>query len=113
MSAGGDDYKTVFQLLLDRGAKIDATDHHGATLLMHAARGILPSQQIQLLLDKGANPNLRDRQGDTALIHVAWWTQYDLIVGGKLAIHWGIGIVLLLIGGYQVVTGERVRRPEW
>ncbi len=30
----------------------------------------------------------------------------------RMALYWGAVIVLALIGGYQVVTGRRVKRPD-
>ncbi|MCW3051180.1 MAG: repeat, subfamily [Chthonomonadales bacterium] len=54
---------------------------------MQAAQETLPASKIQLLLDKGADPNVRDDRRNTVLIHLAWWTQYDMIIGGKEESH--------------------------
>ena len=31
----------------------------------------------------------------------------------RLALYWGAVLVLVLMGGYQIVTGRRIRRPDW
>jgi len=62
-------------------------DKYGMTPLMQAAQETLPASKIQLLLDKGADPKLRDEKGNTVLHYLAWWTQYDMIMGGKEESH--------------------------
>ena len=65
------------QLLLDRGAQIDARDKLGNTALILAAcecaQATMPStyETVQLLLDRGANVNARNHEGKTALIDAA------------------------------------------
>jgi PleD family two-component response regulator len=60
------DLKRV-RLLLDSGAKPNATDRKGNTPLMEAAFFRYP-EVVQLLLEKGADVSLRNTGGDTALI---------------------------------------------
>lgn len=63
------------ELLIARGAKIDARDANGCTALMHAVRGkaTLPDTTFAgiaaRLLDAGSDPTLRDHAGKTALDH--------------------------------------------
>ena len=68
-------------------AKLDAKDQYGRTPLMQAAQENLPASKIQLLLDKGADPNVRDERGNNVLHYLAWWTQYDMFMGGKEESH--------------------------
>lgn len=61
-------HRSVIELLLDRGAFIDAqADDRGYTALLDAAQqgdqGIL-----ELLLEKGSDPNIKSKDGQTALI---------------------------------------------
>jgi len=64
--AGALDAVAVVNLVLDRGAAIDARDNRGRTALMIAAdaghAGI-----VDLLLRRGAARDLKDREGKTAL----------------------------------------------
>ena len=62
----------VINLLIEKGATVDATDKEGETPLFEAIRSTIKDgdkQQgaIEALLLKGANPNLRNRKGLTAL----------------------------------------------
>jgi ankyrin repeat protein len=53
------------QLLLERGAEVDAIDNSGGTTLMSAAWfGALPS--VELLLRAGADATIKDQEGRTA-----------------------------------------------
>jgi ankyrin repeat protein len=58
-------YQTI-QLLVARGAQIDAQDEHGETALMYAVRSGKPGL-VQLLLASKANPGLRNKKNQTAL----------------------------------------------
>lgn len=59
----------MVQLLLDRGADVNAEDKTGLTPL-HIAAWWTATNRAQQLLDAGADPNLQDHFGDTPL-HVA------------------------------------------
>lgn len=54
-------------LLLDRGAEIDAADENGGTALMWPQT----ADTLRLLLSRGANAEAKDVEGMTALIRVA------------------------------------------
>lgn len=58
----------IVELLLDRGADINATNQHGDTALMRAS-GTVPV--LRPLLDHGADINVRNAVGQTALIYAA------------------------------------------
>ena len=64
--AGVRDVETVVNLLVDRGATLDAVDNRGRTALMIAAEDGHASL-VDLLLTRGADPKLRDREGRSAL----------------------------------------------
>ena len=62
--------KTVpatIQLLLDRGAKVNAQTNNGRTALIDAAANGNP-ESVRLLLAAGADVNARTRSGDTPLL---------------------------------------------
>ena len=60
------------QLLLDRGADIEARDKHGYTALHYACGSSYSNKDtIQLLLDRGADIKARDNDGRTALHHAS------------------------------------------
>ncbi|NYZ61400.1 ankyrin repeat domain-containing protein [Luteimonas deserti] len=54
----------TIRMLLDAGARVDATDSFGATLLHKAAR-INATGWVVRLLESGADPTARDRTGNT------------------------------------------------
>ena len=57
----------LLELLIARGAKLDAADHYGLTALMAAASmGLAPN--VRVLISAGANVNARDGKGSTPLI---------------------------------------------
>lgn len=60
----------VVQLLLDKGANIQAATNAGYTPLYQAAE-YCRLKVVKLLLDKGANINQADKDGNTALIRAA------------------------------------------
>ena len=59
------------QLLLDKGAQVDARDEDGNTPLILAAKGSNRPKFIQLLIDKGAEVNVRNNDGWTPLMIAA------------------------------------------
>jgi len=66
MSAASCGRKEVVELLIDRGAKIDACDDYGVTVLMKATSQCC-TETVIVLINKGANVNAKDLQGWTAL----------------------------------------------
>jgi len=59
----------IMKLLLESGAKVDAPDHRGVTLL--ASTGFFDPTVTTILLDAGADPKAADREGQTALMKVS------------------------------------------
>jgi ankyrin repeat protein len=57
----------VVQLLLARGAEVNAGDDYGLTALMRASRKG-HREIVQALLAKGADVNAKDKEGRTALM---------------------------------------------
>jgi ankyrin repeat protein len=70
MAAASKGYTATVQKLLDRGAKVDATDSVGATALMWAAY-LGHTETVQLLLNAGAKVNAKAEGGGTALSDAA------------------------------------------
>jgi len=56
----------IMKLLLESGAKVDAPDHRGDTLLV--STGFFDPNVATILLEAGANPNATDREGLTPLM---------------------------------------------
>jgi ankyrin repeat protein len=56
----------IMKLLLESGAKVDAPDHRGVTLLV--SWGFFDPTVSTILLEAGADPNAADREGATALM---------------------------------------------
>ena len=62
----------VINLLIEKGASLDATDNNGETALFEAIRSTIKNGEtqrtaIEALIVKGANPNLKNRKGLTPL----------------------------------------------
>ncbi len=55
------------QILIDKGANMNAADKNGDTVLMWAARYGY-TELAKILTDKGADVNAADKNGDTALM---------------------------------------------
>ena len=72
---GGTDYADIFNILLDRGATVDAADSSGRTPLSHCAEFGYPSA-CRLLLDRGAAVNSADSNGRTPLSYSAESEEY-------------------------------------
>jgi len=56
----------IMKLLLQSGAKVDAPDHRGGTLLANS--GFFDPTVATILLEAGADPNAADRDGTTPLM---------------------------------------------
>ena len=78
MMAAYFDFLTVLQLLLDRRAKIDATEHIGDTALILAAQQG-SALSVRELLRRGANKNHMNNNGHTAL-DKARNNHHDLVI---------------------------------
>ena len=61
----------VVQLLLRKGANVNAADYIGQRVLFHAMSVPRNGAVLRLLLKSGAQPDCRDRLGNTALITFA------------------------------------------
>jgi len=68
----------VAELLLAKGADINAKDDHGFTALMWAVVGG-HFHAVKLLLDKGADINAKNNNGQTALMHAALGGEVDAV----------------------------------
>ncbi|MCG8339694.1 MAG: ankyrin repeat domain-containing protein [Cytophagales bacterium] len=67
------------ELLVERGATIDAADNRGKTALHDAAsEGHL--EIVKLLVGKGANIEATDKRGKTALLYAVWYGHRDVVV---------------------------------
>ncbi|ULA60479.1 MAG: ANKREPREGION domain-containing protein [Nitrospira sp.] len=90
---------TRTQVLLDRGANIEARNARGATpLITAAARGNLTL--VLLLLNQGAEVDARDREGNTALHEASLQSHLPcvealLTAGGQTSIRNGVGFTPL------------------
>lgn len=101
------DAPAILHLLHRRGADINARNKDGETLLILAARGGWNAPQyVKALLTEGADPNLRDKHGVTAIIRTAWWTQYDLVLGGEEQRHADV-VHLLAAAGANLNAQDR------
>ena len=77
VSAAGDSCVEVVQMLLDRGARVDAKDHDGRTALIKASQaGHL--EMVRLLLQHGADINIRDGNGRTGWTFAAMSGRLDI-----------------------------------
>ncbi len=61
----------VIDVLIQRGANVDAPDNNGMTPLMSASlRGF--TKMVQFLIEQGANIDAQDKKGLTPLMHAAY-----------------------------------------
>ena len=65
-------FLNVINLLMEKGATIDATDNNGETPLFEAIRSTIKNSEkqraaVEALLVKGADPNVKNRKGLTPL----------------------------------------------
>lgn len=67
----------VMKLLLQSGAKVDALDHRGVTLLV--STGFFDPNVTTILLDAGADINSADREGVTAIMKASGYGLKDVV----------------------------------
>ena len=70
----GDPMPEIVQLLLDKGAEVNAKDHSGRTALIWALvafeKNDFNPASLEVLLNNGAEVNAKDQNGQTALMWV-------------------------------------------
>jgi tetratricopeptide (TPR) repeat protein len=66
-------HQELVQLLLDKGANIEARNEDGNTLLMLAVHMDAHKEFVQMLLDKGVDIDAKDKAGNTALDLAKRW----------------------------------------
>lgn len=71
--AAGAGWTPHLQLLIERGATVDAADGDGKTALMYATAAYGSPEALRTLLKAGANLDLADHQGQTALMWAVSW----------------------------------------
>jgi ankyrin repeat protein len=64
--------------LIERGADVNATDIHGNTPLIYAAR-VGDAKTCMLLVGKGANMEAKDEEGKTASMHADESIEYEYL----------------------------------
>ena len=73
MYAARNGYPDIVQLLIDAGAKVNASNHNGKTALMMAAQCHHDIRDAKImvvkLLNANANVNATDKEGKTALMY--------------------------------------------
>ncbi|KAJ5316569.1 hypothetical protein PENANT_c019G05286 [Penicillium antarcticum] len=63
--------RELIQILLHRGANINAQDYQGNGILWNLVQGTFHSECLDFLLSLGVNPQMTNYKGDTFLHHVA------------------------------------------
>jgi len=68
----------AINLLLDRGAELEARNQYGRTPLFWAVLNN-SADAVILMIKRGADVKARDEDGDTPLHHAAWHNSHDAI----------------------------------
>jgi ankyrin repeat protein len=76
--AAHEGHKEVVQLLLAKGADVNAKDKKGKTALMWASREG-HKEALQALLAKGADINAKDNDGDNALMYASYTGHKEVV----------------------------------
>ena len=121
----------VLKELIDAGARIDAKDDHGGTVLMNAAENE-DVRMLRLLIGAGIDPNAKDEKEETALTIAARSGKLDRVKAlldggadiesktseGKTALMFAAGNdnpevarALIAAGAEGKATGPRARVP--
>ena len=70
----------VFNILINAGADINATDNNGHTPLFYVARYSKTPKTVEALVKLGADINTRDNNGDTPLFMAAYGNKNPEII---------------------------------
>ena len=65
--AARDGYKEIVELLIAKGADVNAKDNDGGTTPLHHAASYGRNEVVELLIAKGADVNAKDNYGGTPL----------------------------------------------
>lgn len=103
MKAVGERHKSVVQLLLKKGANIEATNNYWRTSLFYARSTPI----LSMLLEHGANTEARDNCGETPLIRLACFPEYV-----HLILQYGANVNAESISGETPLTKSIARDIE-